>query len=82
MGLKRKQYHVEPEVGYNSSAQKDTNKNDEDDDDFENHISEEDYRNMLEEHALKFKKTKKLNSVAAAAHIGPSTAKINSNGRS
>ena len=48
MGLKIKQYHVEPEVGHNSSAWKDADSNGEDDDDFENHISKENYHNMLE----------------------------------
>ena len=82
-GLKRKRYHVEPEAGYNSSARKDADSNDEDDDDFENHISKENYHNMLEEHALKFKKTNKLEAVAAvAAHVGTSTTKHNSNGKS
>ena len=83
MGLKIKPYHVEPKTGYNSYAWKDADINYEDDDDFENHISEVNYRNMLEEHALKFKKTKKLKAAAAvAAHIGTSTAKHNSNGKS
>ena len=83
MGLKIKQYHVEPEVGHNSSAWKDADSNDEDDDDFENHISKENYHNKLEEHALKFKKTNKLKAAAAiAAHVGTSTAKHNSNGKS
>lgn len=84
MALKRKRYHVEPEAGYNSSARKDADSNDEDDDDFkDHHISEEHYRNMLGEHVLKYKKTNKLKAAAAAAtRIGPSSAKRNSNGKS
>lgn len=83
MALKRKRYHVEPEAGYNSSARKDADSNDEDDDDFEKHISEEYYRTMLGEHAQKFKKANKLKAAAAAAaRIGPSTAKRTSNGKS
>ena len=50
MGLKRKRYHVEPKVGYKSYAWKDRNNNVEYYDDFENHISEENYHNILEEH--------------------------------
>lgn len=82
MALKRKRYHVEPEAGYNSSARKDADSNDEDDDDFEKHISEEYYRTMLGEHAQKFKKANKLKAAAAAAGIGPSTAKSKSNEKS
>lgn len=83
MELKRKRYHVEQEAGYNSSARKDADSNDEDDDDFEKHISEEYYRTILGEHTQKFKKANKLKAAAAAAaYIGPSTAKHTSNGKS
>lgn len=83
MALKRKRYHVEPEAGYNSSARKDADNNDEDDDDFEKHISEEYYRTILGEHTQKFKKANKLKAAAAAAAgIGPSTAKRTSNEKS
>jgi len=83
MSLKRKRYHVEPEVGYNSSVRKDADNNDEDGDDLENHISEEYYWNMLGEHAQKYKKANKLKAVASVVVcIGPSTPKRNSNGKS
>eukprot|EP01018_Ginkgo_biloba_P035476 Gb_04007 [translate_table: standard] len=81
MTLKRKRFQVEAEAGCNSYARKDADSNDEDDGDFERHISEEHYRTMLGEHVQKYKKAR-LKEAAAAARLSTSTVKRNSNGKS
>ncbi|KAH9298986.1 hypothetical protein KI387_030668, partial [Taxus chinensis] len=66
MTLKRKRYQVEAEAGYNSSARRDADSNDEDDVDYENYISEQHYRNMLGEHVQRYRKARSKEAAAAA----------------
>nr|ATG70771.1 INO80 [Microbiota decussata] len=82
MTLKRKRYQVEAEAGYNSSARRDADSNDEDDIDYDNYISEQHYRNMLGEHVQRYRKARSREAAAAIARLGTSLTKRNTNGKS
>ncbi|KAG9454766.1 hypothetical protein H6P81_007670 [Aristolochia fimbriata] len=59
LGMKRrKRTHIEAEAGSNSSARRDPDSNDEDEEDYGAYISEERYRSMLGEHLQKYRRVR------------------------
>ncbi|XP_043726158.1 chromatin-remodeling ATPase INO80 isoform X2 [Telopea speciosissima] len=72
LGRKKKRRYFDAEAGSNSSARRDAESNDEDEDSgYRNHITEEHYRSMLGEHIQKYRRVrfKETSSNPAATRI-------------
>ncbi|XP_042514394.1 chromatin-remodeling ATPase INO80-like isoform X2 [Macadamia integrifolia] len=72
LGRKKKRQYFDTEAGSNSSARRDAESNDEDEDSgYRNHITEEHYRSMLGEHIQKYRRVrfKETSSNLASARI-------------
>ncbi|CAD5162823.1 unnamed protein product [Musa acuminata subsp. malaccensis] len=64
---RRRRHGVESEAVANSSLRNDTDSNDEVDEEYENGISEEQYRAMLSDHVQKYRKVKSKESLSGLA---------------
>ncbi|XP_077252538.1 DNA helicase INO80-like protein isoform X2 [Tasmannia lanceolata] len=77
--VRRKRTPIEAEAGSNSSARRDADSNEEEEDNYDTHISEDRYRSMLGDHVQKYRRVrfKESSSSLASSRMGMSVPKRN-----